>query len=108
MYSPTRLAAVQAVAAIRPDDYARTRNHLIGAVTGLSPYLTHGVLTLHEVLTEVLDQQPLAVGHKLVYEFGWREFSDMCLALVCGALALGGRRHARSRCQTLVHRCSRS
>jgi deoxyribodipyrimidine photo-lyase len=74
MTPPTRLAAVQAVSAIRPDDYARTRNHLMGAVTGLSPYLTHGVLTLREVLAEVLSKQPLAVGHKLVYEFGWREF----------------------------------
>ena len=71
---PTRLAAVQAVAAIRADDYATTRNHLTGAVTGLSPYLTHGVLTLAEVLAEILRQQPLAVNHKLVYEFGWREF----------------------------------
>ena len=71
---PTRLAAVQAVAAIRADDYATTRNHLTGAVTGLSPYLTHGVLTLAEVLAEILRQQPLAVSHKLVYEFGWREF----------------------------------
>ncbi|NBO89834.1 MAG: hypothetical protein EBU77_09295 [Betaproteobacteria bacterium] len=67
---PTRLAAVQAVAAIRADDYATTT----GAVTGLSPYLTHGVLTLAEVLAEILRQQPLAVSHKLVYEFGWREF----------------------------------
>ncbi len=71
---PTRRAAVQTVAAIRPDDYARTRNHLMGAVTGLSPYLTHGVLTLREVLADVLDKQSLTVGHKLVYEFGWREF----------------------------------
>jgi len=71
---PTRLAAAQAMAAIRPDEYARTRNHLLGAVTGLSPYLTHGVVTLREVLADVLSQQPLPVGHKLVYEFGWREF----------------------------------
>ncbi len=71
---PTRVAAAQTVAAIRPDEYARSRNHLTGAVTGLSPYLTHGVLTLREVLAEVLRQQPLTVGHKLVYEFGWREF----------------------------------
>ena len=72
--SPTRRAALQAVAHIRPADYARTRNHLTGAVTGLSPYLTHGLVTLREVLAEVLAREPLAVGHKLVYELGWREF----------------------------------
>ncbi len=73
-HSPTRQAAIQAAAAIRPGDYARTRNHLAGAVTGLSPYLTHGVLTLREVLLDVLSKQPLAIDHKLVYEFGWREY----------------------------------
>ena len=72
--TPTRQAGLQAAAAIRPDDYARTRNYLSGAVTGLSPYLTHGVLTLREVLAEVLKQQPIAIGNKLVYELGWREF----------------------------------
>ncbi len=71
---PIRHAAMQAAAQIRPEDYARTRNHLTGAVTGLSPYLTHGVVTLREVLADVLGRQPLPVGHKLVYEFGWREF----------------------------------
>ena len=71
---PSRQAALQAIAAIRPAQYARTRNHLSGAVTGLSPYLTHGIVTLPEVLAGVLEREPLAVDHKLVYELGWREF----------------------------------
>lgn len=72
---PTRSAAMARTANVRPDAYARTRNHIDGAVTGLSPYLTHGLVTLREVLAEVLKHQPsLAVNHKLVYEFGWREF----------------------------------
>ena len=62
------------LAAVRPSDYARSRNHIEGAVTGLSPYLSHGLLTLPEVLTDVLERGSLAVGHKLVYELGWREF----------------------------------
>jgi deoxyribodipyrimidine photo-lyase len=61
-------------AQVRPAAYARTRNHLAGAVTGLSPYLTHGLVTLREVLAEVLRSDALAVHHKLVFEFGWREF----------------------------------
>ena len=71
---PTRSAALTRIARVRPAAYARTRNQLDGAVTGLSPYLTHGLVTLPEVLAGVLQQGPLAVQHKLVFELGWREF----------------------------------
>jgi deoxyribodipyrimidine photo-lyase len=71
---PTRSAALARIARVRPAAYARTRNHLDGAVTGLSPYLTHGLVTLREVLAGVLEREPLAVQHKLVFELGWREF----------------------------------
>ena len=71
---PTRSAALTRAKLVRPAAYARTRNHIAGAVTGLSPYLTHGVVTLREVLAEVLQGEALAVDHKLVFEFGWREF----------------------------------
>jgi deoxyribodipyrimidine photo-lyase len=71
---PTRSAALAHIARVRPAAYARTRNHLDGAVTGLSPYLTHGLVTLPEVLAGVLQREPLEVQHKLVFELGWREF----------------------------------
>jgi deoxyribodipyrimidine photo-lyase len=71
---PTRSAALARVARARPAAYARTRNHLDGAVTGLSPYLTHGLLTLPEVLAGLLQQGPLPVQHKLVFELGWRAY----------------------------------
>ena len=71
---PTRSAALARVERVRPTAYARTRNHLDGAVTGLSPYLTHGLLTLPEVLAELLKRESLPVEHKLIFEFGWREF----------------------------------
>ena len=71
---PTRSAALARVARVRPDAYARTRNQLDGALTGLSPYLTHGLLTLHEVLAGVLQREPLPVQHKLVFELGWRAY----------------------------------
>jgi deoxyribodipyrimidine photo-lyase len=69
-----RTAAMARIARIQPAAYARTRNDIGGAVTGLSPYLTHGLMTMHEVLVELLKLEPLAVSHKLVYELGWREF----------------------------------
>jgi deoxyribodipyrimidine photo-lyase len=71
---PSRDAALARIARVQPADYARTRNHLDGAVTGLSPYLTHGLVTLRDVLARVLEREPLTIGHKLVFELGWREF----------------------------------
>ncbi|HEU4460844.1 MAG TPA: FAD-binding domain-containing protein [Methylibium sp.] len=68
-------AAAQArLAAVRPADYAATRNHLDGAVTGLSPWLTHGVLDTRETLADLQRRHALAPQHKLVFELGWREF----------------------------------
>jgi deoxyribodipyrimidine photo-lyase len=71
---PTHSAAQARIARVQPAAYARTRNRLDGAVTGLSPYLTHGLVTLREVLTGVQQRSPLPVQHKLVFELGWREF----------------------------------
>jgi deoxyribodipyrimidine photo-lyase len=72
---PPTLAAAQArIAAVRPADYARSRNFIGGAVTGLSPYITHGLVSLSDVLTGVLQQQPLDVSHKFVFELGWRAY----------------------------------
>jgi deoxyribodipyrimidine photo-lyase len=73
-FEPTLQAAQARLAAVRPESYARTRNHLEGAVTRLSPYLTHGFLTLPEVLRGVLQRHPLEVQHRFVFELGWREY----------------------------------
>lgn len=68
--APNREAALARLAAVDASAYARTRNHLQGAVTGLSPYLTHGLLSVPECLAAL----GLPPGHKLAYEFGWREY----------------------------------
>ncbi len=73
-FPPTLAAAHARIAAVRPADYARTRNALDGAVTGLSPYITHGFVTLPEALAGVLSRHALPVQHKFVYELGWREY----------------------------------
>jgi deoxyribodipyrimidine photo-lyase len=72
--APTRAAALARIAAVHPADYARTRNAIDGAVSGLSPSLTHGIVSLPEVLAGVLVRQPLHVQHKFVYELGWRAY----------------------------------
>lgn len=69
-----RAEALARIAAVNPAAYARTRNHLEGAVTGLSPYITHGVVTLPEVLAGVAARHRIAPTHKLVFELGWREY----------------------------------
>ena len=73
-WEATPQAAQARLQAVRPTAYARTRNHLDGAVTGLSPYLTHGLLSLPQVLEHLQRQHRLHASHKLVYELGWREF----------------------------------
>lgn len=72
--APTPEAARARVAAVRPSAYARTRNALDGAVSGLSPYITHGFVSLADVLRSVHARHPLDVQHKFVYELGWRAF----------------------------------
>ncbi len=73
-FEPTVEAALARLAAVQPDAYARTRNNLDGAVTGLSPYLTHGLLSLREVYDTVHARHPLDAKHKLVFELGWRAY----------------------------------
>jgi deoxyribodipyrimidine photo-lyase len=71
---PTPQAAQACLAGVRPAAYARTRNAIDGAVTGLSPYITHGLLSLREVLADLDRKHALDVQHKLVFELGWRAY----------------------------------
>ena len=73
-FDPTLQAAHERIKAVRPQDYARTRNSLNGAVTRLSPYLTHGFVSLPEVYTGVASSYPLDDQHKFVFELGWRAY----------------------------------
>ena len=73
-FPPTREAAQARIAAVRPADYARSRNAIEGAVTRLSPYITHGIVSLPEVLAGVAARHRLDVQHKFVFELGWREY----------------------------------
>lgn len=74
-----RAAALAALAAIDPVAYAASRNHLDGAVTRLSPYIRHGVLTLAEVRQAVFTALATrglgrSAGEKLINELGWRDY----------------------------------
>lgn len=73
-FEPTHEAAQRRIAAVRPSEYARTRNAISGSVSRLSPYITHGFVSLPEVFQGVAQRHVLAPDHKFVYELGWREF----------------------------------
>ena len=73
-FEPSLQAALQRLDGVVPANYARTRNALDGAVTGLSPYLTHGWLSLAQVFETVNARAPLKRQDKLVFELGWRAY----------------------------------
>jgi len=73
-FEPTLAAARARIAAVRPAAYACSRNALDGAVTQLSPYITHGFVSLTDVLAGVVAQHALDVQHKFIYELGWRAY----------------------------------
>ena len=73
-FEPSVQAARQCLDRVQPDAYARTRNALDGAVTRLSPYLTHGFLSLADVYGAVHARHTLHPKHKLVFELGWRAY----------------------------------
>ena len=73
-FDPNNQAAYQRLAEINPAQYAISRNALDGAVTGLSPYLTHGLISMADAARDIHARWPLGFDDKLVFEFGWREF----------------------------------
>ena len=73
-FDPSHQVAYQRLARINPAQYARSRNALDGAVTGLSPYLTHGLISMADAARNIHARCPLGFDDKLVFEFGWREF----------------------------------
>lgn len=73
-FEPTLAAARARLEAVDAEVYARTRNHLAAGATGLGPYLTHGFLSMADVLASVASRQPLQVQDKLVFELGWRAY----------------------------------
>lgn len=54
--------------------YGRTRNALDGAVTGLSPYVTHGLIDPPAIAAAVQARTALSPQDKFLMQLGWREF----------------------------------
>ncbi len=54
--------------------YAKTRNHLEGAVSRLSPYISRGVITLPEIRDRILTRASVRDAEKFIQELAWREY----------------------------------
>ena len=73
-FPASRAEALERANRINLRRYARTRNALDGAVSHLSPCITHGVITLPQLANALGDAPHVAVRDKFVFELGWREF----------------------------------
>lgn len=69
-----RRAGEAALHAMDPIAYGHSRNFLDGAVTRLSPYIRHGIVTLNEARNLALDYGDVKPIEKFVQELGWRDF----------------------------------
>jgi deoxyribodipyrimidine photo-lyase len=65
---------VELVDTFDPAAYAKTRNHLRGSVSRLSPYITRGVISLPKVQEIVLQKHPGQTSEKFIQELAWREY----------------------------------
>ncbi len=65
---------VEQINNIDPTSYSRSRNFLNGKVTRLSPYLTHGVITLNQIKTTLLAKYKYNQVEKLIFELAWKEY----------------------------------
>lgn len=70
-FEPTDAGLHARLSAIDIAGYGKTRNHLLGRVTRLSPYITHGFLSIPDLFERL---PRLTLADKLAFEFGWREF----------------------------------
>lgn len=73
-FSPTPAAGIERAKRLNPNLYAKTRNALDGDVSGLSPYLTHGLLSTAQVIDVVAQSHDIGFADKIVFELAWREF----------------------------------
>ena len=69
-----RDTALAKIDAIHLEQYERTRNALNGRVSRLSPYLTHGITDVPEVISLLGKRTLLGWQDKFSFELGWREY----------------------------------
>lgn len=73
-FVPSRFAALRRLVRVNPAAYARTRNFLSGAVSGLSPYFTHGFVSEAEAFACWRARFGVTLADRLGQELAWRCF----------------------------------
>jgi len=69
-----RAQAADRLADLDPAKYGSTRNHLDGAVTRLSPYIRHGVMSVTDVRDRALELSDAKSAEKFIQQLAWREY----------------------------------
>ncbi len=73
-FTPDRHVAQDLLREFDISNYSKTRNFIDGTVSKLSPYITHGILTLPEIYGFVFENFEIGRNHKFIKELAWREF----------------------------------
>jgi deoxyribodipyrimidine photo-lyase len=73
-FPPARDEALRRVAAVDSRAYRRYRDYTRGPVSRLSPYITHGFVSVPEVFAQVVQRGDSGPTDRFVQELAWREF----------------------------------
>jgi deoxyribodipyrimidine photo-lyase len=72
---PTDYASILAkVDAVNVTEYSKTRNFIDGSTSGLSPYISRGVLSLPQLKDSILAKYSKKEALKFITELAWREY----------------------------------
>jgi deoxyribodipyrimidine photo-lyase len=69
-----REQALARIDALDVHEYERSRNFLDGQVSRLSPFLTHGITDVPEVIARLTARSALRGEDKFLFELAWREY----------------------------------
>lgn len=70
----TREEAQRRLLGLNPAEYGKSRNHLDGAITGLSPFVRHGIMSTAAVRDHALEIATPKAAEKFIQQVAWREY----------------------------------
>jgi deoxyribodipyrimidine photo-lyase len=73
-FPPARDEALRRISAVDSRGYRRLRDYARGPVSRLSPYITHGLVSVPEVFGNVVARGDSGPTDRFVQELAWREF----------------------------------
>lgn len=74
MKTKTKQEILAYIDAFDVQKYAKSRNHVGGSVSMLSPYITHGIVTIPELVDRILSYSDIKSAEKFLMELVWKEF----------------------------------